>query len=105
FKEQLRFLAEPLAQIVVEVRKQIGIGQDVRNIAQMQPLAREIRYERFRFGIRQHAANLGFEYRRITQRSLDRCAEQLIVRNAAPKEKRKPRSEFDIADAMDRRPD
>ncbi len=69
-------------------------------VAQVQPLRREVVDERTRPGVREHAAHLPFEHERFVQLSGNRHVQQLIVRDAAPEEKGQARRELEIADAI-----
>ena len=99
-EEQLRLTTEGLAQIVVEVRKNHGDGLLTLQTAQVQPLTSEVIDQRVRPWIDQHPANLRLQHRRVAQLALARQIDQLIVRYAAPEEKREPRSQFDVADTV-----
>src|SRR6476620_2812876 len=70
--------------------------------AQIQPLPCEVVDQRFRARIGEHAADLLFESPGIFQTTLFSQLQKFIVRYAAPKEERQTRSQFEIADAIDR---
>ena len=91
-KEQLRLPLEGAAQALVELGKFVGIGQDLREIANVQPLPREVAHQRFRARIVKHPAHLLLEDSRILQLALLGQVEQLVVGNTAPQEEGKPRS-------------
>ena len=86
-EKELRFLPEGLTQIVVEIRKQTHIRRDRGEIAQVQPLRREVGDQRLRTSVRQHSPHLSFQHRRLVEFSRNRHVEQFIVRNTAPQEK------------------
>ena len=65
--EELRFAAESLAKILVEVLIAFRIGQHRRQVAEEQPLSDEIGDKRFGARIGQHPANLLFKDDRISQ--------------------------------------
>ncbi len=98
-KKQFRFLLEGQPQIVVEVRKFVGVGIDAVQISQMQPLTRKILRHRIRAWVGQHAAQLCFKDCGFVEAVSRRQIEQRVVRNAAPEKERQPRGEFDIADS------
>ena len=66
-KEHLGLAPERLAQIVVEVFR---VGLHVRQLAQVEPLAGEVRDQRVGLRIGQHAPHLPFEHCRIAQPAL-----------------------------------
>src|SRR5258706_15727677 len=68
-KEQFRFLAERLPEIVVKVGEQAHIRSSGSHIAQIQPLLREIFDQGPRTFIPQHTAPLLFEPRRGSELS------------------------------------
>ena len=57
-EEQLRLVLERLTKALVEFRKSVGIGFDQTQIAQIQPLSREILDQRLRALIGEHALHL-----------------------------------------------
>ena len=63
FDEELGFAPERLAQVVVEVRERPGIRARGGEVAQVQPLACEVRDQRVRLGGREHAPHLLLERR------------------------------------------
>ena len=93
FKEQLGLAPHRLAQVVVEVREQPQVGVEGVEVPEVQPLAGEIRHEGLRAWIGKQAARLRFEHLRLHQFAALRQIEQLVVRQAAPQEKRQPRGE------------
>ena len=95
-EEQLRLALERLAQIAVPVGR---IRPGILQVAEQQPLAGEVVDERLRPRIRQHAAHLLFERRRILQRAASRLGQQLLVRDAAPEEERQPRRQLVVTEA------
>ncbi len=64
-EEQRRFRTEGLLQGLVEFRKHVGIRFGQFQIAQIQPLPREIIHQGLRPRIVQHAPHLLFEHHRI----------------------------------------
>ena len=67
-----------------------------------QPLAGEIRDQRVRARIGEHALHLRSRTGFASERARARQGEQLVVRNAAPEEERQPRRQLEVAD-RDRR--
>ena len=76
------------------------IRLDGLEVSQVEPLAGEVRHQRFGARIVEHAPHLLLEHRRVLQPALLGQVEQLLVRNAAPQEERQPRRELDVADAV-----
>ena len=99
-EEQLRFPAQGLPQVVVEIGKQPCIRSGSGKVAQIQPLLREVIDQRFGTAVSQHPAHLAFEHRRLAQLTLNRRVEQFIVRNAAPDKEREPRRQIQIRQAI-----
>ena len=58
FKEQVRFLKEGLAQRFVEFGEDLRVGCGERQVAKIQPLAREVRDQRLRTWVGEHAPHL-----------------------------------------------
>ena len=63
--EQVGFLAQGLAEIVIEIRKLLRVGEGVLEVPQEQPLRREVGHQRIRARVGEHAPHLFFEHRRI----------------------------------------
>ncbi len=97
FEEHLHFALQGETQISVEVRR---FRVRTVQLAQSHPFGCEIVDERFGFRIFQHAARLLFEHAGIRKFAGNSEIQKLVVRNAAPKEKRKPGSEFDVAQTI-----
>ena len=87
FEEELRFLAKCLAKIVVEIREPAHVRRDGRQVAQVQPLRREVGHQGARTNVGEHAPHLPFEHGRVVKCSRNRPIQQVIVRNTAPEEK------------------
>ncbi len=100
-EEQLGLALEGLPQVVVEIRERGFVRQHALHVAQEQPLLGEIIHQRFGFRIGQHAPHFAIQHRRIFQLALRRHVQQLIVGNAAPQEKRKPRRQIQIAHVIE----
>jgi hypothetical protein len=60
-EKELRLAAERLAQVVVEVGKQFGVGSGGAQVAEIQPLLGKVVDEGARPRIGQHATDLVFE--------------------------------------------
>jgi hypothetical protein len=84
-----------LSEIVVEV---CGKGVRILQLAQTEPLSREILDERTRPRVPQHAPGLLEEHGAIFQFSLNCRLKQFVVRTIAPNKERKARCEFQRAD-------
>ena len=69
-----------------EIWKEPAIGCDRVEIAQVQPLRREVRHERARTVVSEHPPDLLFEHRRLVEFSRRRDRDQFVVWNAAPEE-------------------
>ena len=65
--QELGLLPQRVAQIVVEIRERRRIRLDTRDVAQEQPLPGEIRHERLRARIGEHALHLRFEHGFVLQ--------------------------------------
>ena len=101
--DELRFTAEALAEVLVEILISLRIGEYGRQVPEKQPLADEIRDERVGARIRQHPADLLFQDFRIAKLAAAGHFEQLVVRDAAPQKERQPGGKLEVADAIDRR--
>src|SRR5262245_43387002 len=100
FEEQLGLATKGLAKIVVKVREQVGVGLNVPQVSQMQPLARKVFDKGCRFWVSQHASHFPLQRSRHLQASCTGGLEQLVIGNAAPEKKRKSRSQLDVGEAM-----
>src|SRR6185503_3095727 len=98
--EQSRFLAERVAEVLVELRMRIDVWHDAGELADGQPLTREVVYERLRAAIGEHPAHLPFQRRTIAERALGGYGEELVIRNAAPEEEGQSRCEVELAHAI-----
>ncbi len=99
-EEHFGFALHRLAQVVVEVGEDIGVGLQAAQVAQEQPLSREVAPERPRPFVLEHAANLLLDDGRFAQAAGDRQVQQFVVRDAAPEEEREPRRQLDVVDAI-----
>jgi hypothetical protein len=83
----------------------IGEQEDVGilrlDVAEIQPLRREVRDHRLGARIGEHALDLRAEHVRVVQPAVERRCQQIFVRDAAPEEEREPRRELDVADRYD----
>ena len=99
-EEQFGFPAERLAQVVVEIGKQLDDGQMYIQTAQPKPLSGEVLRKRSRSLVGEHSLHLTAKYAGLAQSTLLGDSQQFIVGNAAPQEKRQPGSQFKIADPV-----
>jgi len=91
---------ERLAQAVVEIGEHFRIGFRRAKIAQIQPLSGEIFDQRLGPGIGQHTPYLLFQHLRVVELAAFRQCQQLLVRDAAPQEKRQACGQFQVAEAI-----
>ena len=97
-EEQLGLADQPLPQRLVE-RQRIGIAgthRGVGEIAQLQPLAREVTGQRRRPGVGDHPPDLPLELGRIGEPPRVRRRQQRVVGQAAPQEEREPGGELEV---------
>ena len=94
-EEELGLAPERVAQVVVEVGELVGVGRDVLQVADVQPLPREVLHQRVGVRVGQHAPHLRLEHRRLAQASRRGQIEQRVVGHAAPEEERQPRRQLD----------
>ncbi len=99
-EEQLGFVAQALAQRVVEIGEQHFRWGHGREVPQLQPLTGEIRRERFRSRIGEHPPDLALEHGRVFQPSVGRGVQQFVIGHAAPQEKREARRQVHVADLI-----
>ena len=100
FEEQLGFALKRLTQVVVEVGKQIRIGDDAAEVPQMEPLTGKVADEGKRTRVGEQAAHLLAQDGRLAQTPLARHLQQLVVGNAAPEKERQTRRELEVRDAV-----
>ena len=86
--EQRRLPPERLHQVLVELGIDRRFGLHVVQVAQMQPLRREVAHQGLAARIGQHAPHLAAEHRGVRQRSTLGNVEQLLVGDAAPQKER-----------------
>src|SRR5689334_6375624 len=96
-QEETRLLLERRTQIVVELGKHFDVRVMRGDVANREPLAEEALDERGCTPIGQHATYLPLERGRISQSTLHRDVQQLLVRDAAPQEEGQPGGEFEVA--------
>ena len=99
-EEQLGFAAHGLQQIAVEVGIEEQIRLRVVQVAQIQPLPGETGGQRVGAWIGEHALHLLLQHRLVRQLTLTGQVQKLLIRRAAPQKVRKPRRQFQIADAV-----
>src|SRR4029078_326765 len=85
---------------VIKIGEEPRIRSDPIEIPQVQPLCSKARHKRFRARIREHALDLLRDYFRLVQFFLLAQRQELIIRDAAPEEERKPRCKLQVADAI-----
>ena len=100
-EEELRLAHHGRAQRVVERREQTAVGLVRPDVAHLQPLADEVVHEAAGAPVDQHPPHLGGQHVRIAQPSARPQVDQLVVRQAPPKEERQPRRQLQIAQRMD----
>jgi len=83
-KKQFGLAADGVTQIVVKFGEHIRVGRHLGEIAQLQPLAREVLDQGVRTRIVEHAAHLAFENLGRLQLAGIGQVEQFVVWNAAP---------------------
>ena len=79
-----------------EFREKLGIGHDLNQVAQVQPLAGEIIDQGIGLGILQHPSNLLIKHIGLVKFAICRELEQFIIRHSAPKKIGKARGKFEI---------
>ncbi len=84
--QELGFLLERQAQIIVEVREGSRIRLYPRDIAQEQPLADEVLDQRLRARVSQQASDLGLHDRRVAEPTPLGHGQELVIGHAAPQE-------------------
>ena len=90
-EQQLGLAPEGLTEVVVEIGEQPVVRFVAVEIAQVQPLCREVVHQCDRARVREHPAHLLLEHGRFVEPSFDRNVEQRRIRNAAPEEERESR--------------
>jgi hypothetical protein len=88
--EQLDLALERFTQRRVEIREDVGVRIDALERAQLQPLHRELRHERFRTRVGEQAPDLRFDDRRLGQAAVLGQLQQLVVRRPGGEEEREP---------------
>ena len=89
-EKQLRLALEGLPQIVVEIRKDVGVGNNPLQVAQLQPLPGEVPDEGVGPRIGKQPPDLLRKDIRPVKPLLTGRGQQFLVRNAAPQEEREP---------------
>ena len=83
-------------EVLVEVREEVGVGSDLVEILQPQPLRHEARTQRLGARVVQHAERLPLQFAGIRQPSLHGRGPEFFVRRKPPEEEREPRSQVDV---------
>ena len=99
-QEELRLALERVADAVVEVGKALGVGGPVGDVAQVQPLPREVLDEGPRLGVGEHAADLAGQLVGRPEPPLLGRLQELLVGDAAPEEEREPGRQVEVREAM-----
>ena len=86
--EQPCFLPESVAQVLIEFRIRIDVGHDTGELADCEPLTREVVHQRLRPMVGEHPPYLPFERGAVAERAFRRGGKQLVIRDAAPEEER-----------------
>ena len=94
--EELGFFAEGGAQVLVEAAEDVGIGLQIFERPQVEPLAGEVLDQRVGVRRGEHARRLGLDYRGFTQV----CFKQFVIGNRTPQEEGKARRHFRGAEAV-----
>ena len=87
-EEHFRFALQRLPQVVVEIREHVLVRTQALQVAQIQPLAGEVRAQRAGAFVGEHPLHLLIEHGGRVQLAGDGQVQQLIVRDAAPDEER-----------------
>src|SRR5262249_35722920 len=90
FHKQLSFFAERLAQVLVEIGKDVRIRCNATQLGDIQPIENEALYQRVRTRVGHHAPHLLLQDGRVVELSVRCESEQLLVGDAAPEEKGEP---------------
>ena len=101
-EEHLGLRNKGVAQAFVEIGKDPRIRLHHPHVPQLQPLARKIAHQRRRAAVGEHPSDLLFQNLWIFQLAPSGDLEQLVVGDTAPEEKRQPRGQFEVADAIRR---
>src|SRR5688572_6714379 len=101
-EQELGLAPHGATQVVVEVRELLDVRPRALQVAQEQPLAREILDERRRSWIGEHAADLLIENALVAQFVLPSELEELVVGRRAPQEEREARRERRVVQRIQR---
>ena len=88
FEEEVCLSGKRGPQVFIKIWKRRGVGQHGIDVAQIQPLADEVGYQRLRAGISEHARDLPFQRDAVPQSATFGQIEELVIGIAAPEEKR-----------------
>ncbi len=99
-EEQLRLGPHGVAQFRSPLRETIGIGTNRIEIADFEPLPREVLRERRGPFVGEHARDLRVEHGRRAELALLGQGDELLVRHGAPQEVAQPRRQLDIRHAV-----
>ncbi len=99
--EELGLALERTAQRHVVIGEQEDVGVLGLDVAKIEPLRGEVRDHRLGARVGEHSVHLRAQHAGLVEPPVERRLEQLVVRDAAPKEEREPRRELDVADGHD----
>src|SRR5205807_3405456 len=99
-EEQLQLPAHRISERLGVIGKQQCVRDSVVEPAQTQPLAGEVRRQRFRSRICEHSFHLLFEDCRLLELPLCCEIDKLLVRNAAPQKIGEAGRQLEIGDAI-----
>src|SRR5687767_2986366 len=99
-KEELGLARHRIGQRLIEVRERQRIRFNLVQVLKPKPLRSEASAERVGSRVSEHALNLTIEHVGPRQPAATRDVDQLRIRNRAPQEKRQPRREVEVADAV-----
>src|SRR5436309_3300912 len=91
-------LFHDLAKRAGECRALIEVGRDLWQLAEREPLTGKVLHEGDRLGVLQHPLYLSLQI--LPQLTIERQAEQLIVRHRAPEKIRQPAGQLQLADLI-----
>ena len=99
-EQQLGLAPEGPPQVVVEVAEAPRLGNDVLQVAQVEPLAREVVHQRRRARVGQHPAHLPLQLAGAAQLAALGRGQQRLVGDAAPQKEGQARGQLPVAEAV-----
>ena len=85
--KKLGLLPERLPKVIVKIREETHVRRNRVEIAQVQPLRREVGDEVLRTRVRQHPFDLPLENGGLVEIAAGGNVQQFVIWNAAPQEK------------------